>query len=101
MNTLNRTGLTSEGIYRKSGVNSKIAALLDAFRNDARSVWLKEGEHQVDDVSNVLKRFFRDIEEGLFGPQSHNWLSTTGNGALSCAHTHDVYTEITPNLCCV
>ncbi|XP_058269337.1 arf-GAP with Rho-GAP domain, ANK repeat and PH domain-containing protein 1-like isoform X3 [Hemibagrus wyckioides] len=70
-------GLTSEGIYRKSGVNSKIAALLDTFRNDARSVWLKEGEHQVDDVSNVLKRFFRDIEEGLFGPQSHNWLSTT------------------------
>ncbi|XP_060744888.1 arf-GAP with Rho-GAP domain, ANK repeat and PH domain-containing protein 1-like isoform X2 [Tachysurus vachellii] len=70
-------GLTSEGIYRKSGVNSKIAALLDTFRNDARSVWLKEGEHQVDDVSNVLKRFFRDIAEGLFGPQSHNWFSTT------------------------
>ncbi|KAM9468785.1 arf-GAP with Rho-GAP domain, ANK repeat and PH domain-containing protein 1 [Clarias gariepinus] len=70
-------GLTSEGIYRKSGVNSRIAALLDSFRNDARSVWLKEGEHQVDDVSNVLKRFFRDIREGLFGPQSHNWLSTT------------------------
>lgn len=60
-------------------MNSKIASLLDTFRNDARSVWLKEGEHQVDDVSNVLKRFFRDIEEGLFGPQSHNWLSTTGN----------------------
>ncbi|XP_066522588.1 arf-GAP with Rho-GAP domain, ANK repeat and PH domain-containing protein 1 isoform X2 [Hoplias malabaricus] len=70
-------GLTSEGIYRKSGVNSKIAALLDAFRRDARSVWLKEGEQQVDDVSNVLKRFFRDIEEGLFGQQSHSWLSTT------------------------
>ncbi|XP_072546975.1 arf-GAP with Rho-GAP domain, ANK repeat and PH domain-containing protein 1 isoform X2 [Salminus brasiliensis] len=70
-------GLTSEGIYRKSGVNSKIAALLEAFRRDARSVWLKEGEQQVDDVSNVLKRFFRDIEEGLFGQQAHNWLSTT------------------------
>ncbi|XP_046719255.1 arf-GAP with Rho-GAP domain, ANK repeat and PH domain-containing protein 1-like [Silurus meridionalis] len=70
-------GLTSEGIYRKSGVNSRISSLLDAFRNDARSVWLKEGEHQVDDVSNVLKRFFRDIEEGLFSLQSPNWLSTT------------------------
>ncbi|KAF7699680.1 hypothetical protein HF521_002638 [Silurus meridionalis] len=33
----------------------RISSLLDAFRNDARSVWLKEGEHQVDDVSNVLK----------------------------------------------
>ncbi|XP_051520901.1 arf-GAP with Rho-GAP domain, ANK repeat and PH domain-containing protein 1-like isoform X2 [Myxocyprinus asiaticus] len=70
-------GLTSEGIYRKSGVNSKIAALLQEFRRDARCVWLKEGEHQVDDVSNVLKRFFRDIQEGLFGQQAHNWLSTT------------------------
>lgn len=70
-------GLTSEGIYRKSGVNSKIAALLEEFRRNARCVWLKEGEHQVDDVSNVLKRFFRDIEEGLFGPQSHHWLTTT------------------------
>lgn len=73
------TGLTSEGIYRKSGVNSKIAALLEEFRRDARCVWLKEGEHQVDDVSNVLKRFFRDIEEGLFGLEAHSWLSTTGD----------------------
>uniref|UniRef100_A0AAR2KAD8 ArfGAP with RhoGAP domain, ankyrin repeat and PH domain 1 n=1 Tax=Pygocentrus nattereri TaxID=42514 RepID=A0AAR2KAD8_PYGNA len=70
-------GLTSEGIYRKSGVNSKIAALLEAFRRDARSVWLKEGEQQVDDVSNVLKRFFRDIEEGLFSQQAHNWLTVS------------------------
>ncbi|KTG33345.1 hypothetical protein cypCar_00010653 [Cyprinus carpio] len=35
-------GLTSEGIYRKSGVNSKIAALLEEFRRNARCVWLKE-----------------------------------------------------------
>ncbi|XP_035389930.1 arf-GAP with Rho-GAP domain, ANK repeat and PH domain-containing protein 1 isoform X1 [Electrophorus electricus] len=70
-------GLTSEGIYRKSGVNSKIAALLEAFRRDARSVWLKEGEQQVDDVTNVLKRFFRDIEEGLFSQEAPSWLSTT------------------------
>uniref|UniRef100_A0A8C1X5H3 ArfGAP with RhoGAP domain, ankyrin repeat and PH domain 1 n=1 Tax=Cyprinus carpio TaxID=7962 RepID=A0A8C1X5H3_CYPCA len=70
-------GLTSEGIYRKSGVNSKIAALLEEFRRNARCVWLKEGEHQVDDVSNVLKRFFRDIEEGLFGLDAHSWLSAT------------------------
>ncbi|XP_062872364.1 arf-GAP with Rho-GAP domain, ANK repeat and PH domain-containing protein 1-like [Trichomycterus rosablanca] len=72
-------GLTAEGIYRKSGVNSKITALLEAFRSDARSVKLKKGEHQVDDVSNVLKRFFRSIEEGLFGPQAHEWLSTTAD----------------------
>ncbi|XP_067307581.1 arf-GAP with Rho-GAP domain, ANK repeat and PH domain-containing protein 1 isoform X1 [Pseudorasbora parva] len=70
-------GLTSEGIYRKSGVNSRIAALLEELRRDARCVWLKEAEHQVDDVSNVLKRFFRDIQDGLFGPEAQSWLSNT------------------------
>ncbi|XP_023648298.1 arf-GAP with Rho-GAP domain, ANK repeat and PH domain-containing protein 1 isoform X4 [Paramormyrops kingsleyae] len=76
---ITQCGLTSEGIYRKSGVNSKIAALLESFRRDARSVRLKEGEHQVDDVSNVLKRFFRDVEGGIFTSEaSQDWLSTTG-----------------------
>ncbi|XP_058887003.1 arf-GAP with Rho-GAP domain, ANK repeat and PH domain-containing protein 1-like isoform X1 [Acipenser ruthenus] len=74
---ITQCGLTSEGIYRKSGVNSKIAALLESFRRDARNVRLKEGDHQVDDVSNVLKRFFRDTEEGMFTSQAANdWLST-------------------------
>lgn len=72
-------GLTSEGIYRKSGVNSRVAALCDRFRQDARSLRLKEGEHQVDDVSNTLKRFFRDLEEGLFTTENgSNWLGATG-----------------------
>lgn len=72
-------GLTSEGIYRKSGVNSRVAALCDRFRQDARSLRLKEGEHQVDDVSNTLKRFFRDLEEGLFTSEdSRSWLSNAG-----------------------
>ncbi|TRY85124.1 hypothetical protein DNTS_006329 [Danionella cerebrum] len=55
-----------------------IATLQESFRCDARSMWLKEAEHQVDDVSNVLKRFFRDIEEGLFGSEAHAWLAATG-----------------------
>ncbi|KAI1893963.1 hypothetical protein AGOR_G00129070 [Albula goreensis] len=81
---ITQCGLTSEGIYRKSGVNSKIAALLDTFRRDARSVRLREGEHQVDDVSNVLKRFFRDVEEGIFTCQATpHWLSTTAIGEES------------------
>ncbi|XP_051782489.1 arf-GAP with Rho-GAP domain, ANK repeat and PH domain-containing protein 1 isoform X2 [Erpetoichthys calabaricus] len=76
---ITQSGLTSEGIYRKSGVNSKITALLDNFRRDARNVRLKEGDHQVDDVSNVLKRFFRDVEEGIFtSDASPLWLSTPG-----------------------
>lgn len=72
-------GLTSEGIYRKSGVNSRVAALCERFRCDARSLCLRDGEHQVDDVSNTLKRFFRELEEGLFTSEDASaWLSTAG-----------------------
>ncbi|KAM3615695.1 uncharacterized protein V6R79_006329 [Siganus canaliculatus] len=71
-------GMESEGIYRKSGVNSRVANLCDQFRRDARSVRLREGQHQVDDVTNTLKRFFRELEEGLFTSQdARNWLSAT------------------------
>ncbi|XP_044058847.1 arf-GAP with Rho-GAP domain, ANK repeat and PH domain-containing protein 1-like isoform X5 [Siniperca chuatsi] len=74
---ITQCGLTSEGIYRKSGVNSRVAALCERFRCDARSLRLREGEHQVDDVSNTLKRFFRELEEGLFTSEDGStWLST-------------------------
>ncbi|XP_049582676.1 arf-GAP with Rho-GAP domain, ANK repeat and PH domain-containing protein 1 isoform X3 [Syngnathus scovelli] len=74
---ITQCGLTSEGIYRKSGVNSRVAALCERFRRDARSLRLKEGEHQVDDVSNTLKRFFRELEEGLFTSEDGGtWLTT-------------------------
>ncbi|XP_040901612.1 arf-GAP with Rho-GAP domain, ANK repeat and PH domain-containing protein 1-like isoform X2 [Toxotes jaculatrix] len=73
---ITQCGLTSEGIYRKSGVNSRVAGLCERFRQDARSVRLREGEHQVDDVSNTLKRFFRELEEGLFTLEdARAWLS--------------------------
>ncbi|KAM9358599.1 arf-GAP with Rho-GAP domain, ANK repeat and PH domain-containing protein 1 [Symphorus nematophorus] len=74
---ITQCGLTSEGIYRKSGVNSRVAALCERFRHDARSLRLREGEHQVDDVSNTLKRFFRELKEGLFTSEdASTWLST-------------------------
>ena len=86
-------GLTSEGIYRKSGVNSRVAALLERFRRDARSVHLREGEHQVDDVSNTLKRFFRELEEGLFTSEdSRTWLSAAGNIHNTIIHQYNPLT---------
>ncbi|KAJ6664792.1 hypothetical protein lerEdw1_005764 [Lerista edwardsae] len=93
---ITQCGLTSEGIYRKSGQNSKTTGLLEAFRKDARTVRLKEGEHQVDDVANTLKRFFRDIGDGLFTKEgSFDWLKASAledseekigqyRGLLSC-----------------
>nr|XP_033803816.1 arf-GAP with Rho-GAP domain, ANK repeat and PH domain-containing protein 1 isoform X2 [Geotrypetes seraphini] len=74
---ITQCGLTSEGIYRKSGQNSKTTNLLEALRKDARSIRLKEGEHQVDDVANTLKRFFRDIGEGIFTELYPDWLNAT------------------------
>ncbi|XP_067395186.1 arf-GAP with Rho-GAP domain, ANK repeat and PH domain-containing protein 1 isoform X2 [Emydura macquarii macquarii] len=72
---ITQCGLTSDGIYRKSGQNSKITSLLEMLRKDARRVRLKEGEHQVDDVSNTLKRFFRDLGDGLFTKECcQDWL---------------------------
>ncbi|NXR58260.1 ARAP1 protein, partial [Rhadina sibilatrix] len=71
-------GLTSEGIYRKSGQNSKTTSLLEMLQRDARRIRLKEGEHQVDDVANTLKRFFRDLGDGLFTQQwAPDWLWAT------------------------
>ncbi|NXL77679.1 ARAP1 protein, partial [Leptocoma aspasia] len=66
------------GIYRKSGQNSKTTSLLEVLQRDARCVRLKEGEHQVDDVANTLKRFFRDLGDGLFTRQwAPDWLWAT------------------------
>ncbi|XP_051881641.1 arf-GAP with Rho-GAP domain, ANK repeat and PH domain-containing protein 1-like isoform X2 [Pristis pectinata] len=72
-------GLTSEGIYRKSGQKSKTTSLLEMFLKNARSVRLREGEHQVDDVSNTLKRFFREsIGESIFTDNAYqDWLHTS------------------------
>uniref|UniRef100_A0A8C2ZN69 ArfGAP with RhoGAP domain, ankyrin repeat and PH domain 1 n=1 Tax=Cyclopterus lumpus TaxID=8103 RepID=A0A8C2ZN69_CYCLU len=73
---ITQCGLASEGIYRKSGVNSRVKALCDRFRQDARSLHLREGEHQVDDVTTMLKRFFRELDEGLFTSEdASSWLS--------------------------
>ncbi|XP_075270561.1 arf-GAP with Rho-GAP domain, ANK repeat and PH domain-containing protein 1 isoform X2 [Opisthocomus hoazin] len=75
---ITQCGLKSEGIYRKSGQNSKTTNLLEMLRRDARSVRLKEGEHHVDDVANTLKRFFRDLGDGLFtGRWGQDWLRAT------------------------
>ncbi|TKS81167.1 Arf-GAP with [Collichthys lucidus] len=60
-----------------TGGYKHIYQLCERFRCDARSLCLRDGEHQVDDVSNTLKRFFRELEEGLFTSEDASaWLST-------------------------
>ena len=53
-------GLTAEGIYRISGVKSKVQALKDAY-NQHVPVYLPEYEPNV--VASLLKQYLRDLPE--------------------------------------
>ncbi|XP_059506519.1 arf-GAP with Rho-GAP domain, ANK repeat and PH domain-containing protein 3 isoform X2 [Stegostoma tigrinum] len=64
-------GLRHEGIYRKNGAKSRIKLLMDEFRKDARNVKLRTGEHFIEDVTDVLKRFFREIDDPVFVMELH------------------------------
>nr|XP_012996449.1 arf-GAP with Rho-GAP domain, ANK repeat and PH domain-containing protein 3 isoform X2 [Cavia porcellus] len=56
-------GLQLEGVYRKGGARARSLKLLAEFRRDARSVKLRPGEHFVEDVTDTLKRFFRELDD--------------------------------------
>ncbi|XP_030001767.1 arf-GAP with Rho-GAP domain, ANK repeat and PH domain-containing protein 3 [Sphaeramia orbicularis] len=64
-------GLGHEGIYRKNGAKSRIKLLMDEFRKDARNVKLRIGDHFIEDVTDVLKRFFREIDDPVFMAELH------------------------------
>ncbi|XP_033489358.2 arf-GAP with Rho-GAP domain, ANK repeat and PH domain-containing protein 3 [Epinephelus lanceolatus] len=64
-------GLGHEGIYRKNGAKSRIKLLMEEFRKDARNVKLRIGDHFIEDVTDVLKRFFREIEDPIFMAELH------------------------------
>ncbi|XP_068122674.1 arf-GAP with Rho-GAP domain, ANK repeat and PH domain-containing protein 1 isoform X3 [Hyperolius riggenbachi] len=76
INHISIFGVESEGIYRKSGQKSKITNLLEALKRDARSVAIREDE-PVDNVTDTLKRFFREIGEGIFAEHARQWLHVT------------------------
>ncbi len=58
-------GMLTEGIYRRSGVQSKINRLLQGLRVDAWNVHISSEEYTEHDVANVLKRFLRTLPEPL------------------------------------
>ena len=53
-------GLNCEGIYRISGVKSKVNALRDAY-NRGTQVFLHE--HEPNIIASLLKQFLREIPE--------------------------------------
>ncbi|XP_060740924.1 arf-GAP with Rho-GAP domain, ANK repeat and PH domain-containing protein 3 [Tachysurus vachellii] len=64
-------GLGHEGIYRKNGAKSRIKLLMEEFRKDARNVKLRIGDNFIEDVTDVLKRFFREIDDPIFMADLH------------------------------
>ncbi|XP_074866288.1 arf-GAP with Rho-GAP domain, ANK repeat and PH domain-containing protein 3 isoform X2 [Carettochelys insculpta] len=64
-------GLRHEGLYRKNGAKSRIKVLMEQFRRDARNVKLRSGDHFLEDVTDVLKRFFRELEDPVFTAELH------------------------------
>ncbi|XP_020557431.1 arf-GAP with Rho-GAP domain, ANK repeat and PH domain-containing protein 3 isoform X1 [Oryzias latipes] len=64
-------GLGHEGIYRKNGAKTRIRLLMEEFRKDARNVKLRIGDHFIEDVTDVLKRFFREIDDPIFMAELH------------------------------
>nr|XP_033782702.1 arf-GAP with Rho-GAP domain, ANK repeat and PH domain-containing protein 3 isoform X2 [Geotrypetes seraphini] len=64
-------GLRHEGIYRKNGAKSRIKLLMEEFRKDARNVKLRISDNFIEDVTDVLKRFFRELEDPIFTSELH------------------------------
>jgi hypothetical protein len=77
----------SEGIYRRSGANSSVTRLLALFRKDAWAVQLTLLEYNEYDVSNVLKRFLRDLPEPLLTTELHSQLCEIA-GTFLCLLAH-------------
>ncbi|KAM4677747.1 arf-GAP with Rho-GAP domain, ANK repeat and PH domain-containing protein 3 isoform 2-T2 [Discoglossus pictus] len=77
---LTQYGLCHEGIYRKNGAKSRIKLLMDEFRRDARNVKLRISDNFIEDVTDVLKRFFRELDDPIFTIELHpKWREAADN----------------------
>lgn len=91
------TGLQHEGIYRKNGAKSRIKILMEEFRRDARNVKLRINDNFIEDVTDVLKRFFRELEDPVFTTYLHpQWKEAAGTNLVS-AFTPNHFYILGPN----
>nr|CAB3222708.1 arf-GAP with Rho-GAP domain, ANK repeat and PH domain-containing protein 1 [Phallusia mammillata] len=78
MTYIEQYGLTTRGIYRLSGTHSRTTQLLSEFKQNARETQMHEGEINVHDVANALKRWFKSLPGSLLTDHLHDqWLETT------------------------
>uniref|UniRef100_A0A8B9G285 Arf-GAP with Rho-GAP domain, ANK repeat and PH domain-containing protein 3 n=1 Tax=Amazona collaria TaxID=241587 RepID=A0A8B9G285_9PSIT len=89
-------GLRHEGIYRKNGAKSRIKVLMEEFRRDARNVKLRISNNFIEDVTDVLKRFFRELEDPVFTLELHpQWKEAAGTSSY---HRLERYKELIQRL---
>ncbi|XP_053314330.1 arf-GAP with Rho-GAP domain, ANK repeat and PH domain-containing protein 2 [Spea bombifrons] len=69
-------GLGSKSLYLKNGNPLHVKELLGDFKKDARSIKLKVGKHQLEDVTDVLKCFLYEIDDALLTKELYPyWIS--------------------------
>ncbi|XP_058251060.1 arf-GAP with Rho-GAP domain, ANK repeat and PH domain-containing protein 2 isoform X2 [Hemibagrus wyckioides] len=69
-------GLCHQGIYQKNGDPKRVAQLLGEFTRDARNVKLRVQDHQLEDVTDVLKGFLSNCEDALLPKELYPyWIS--------------------------
>ncbi|KAL3880515.1 hypothetical protein ACJMK2_032749 [Sinanodonta woodiana] len=73
---IERRALTTQGIYREARTSSVIQKMLDQFKEDARSVALTD-ETDVHVVANVIKRFFRNLDDPLLTSRLYKHFTQT------------------------
>lgn len=91
-------GSMSEGIYRRSGSNTHVSALLAEFRQDAWRVQISREQYSEHDVSTVLKRFFRDLPEPLLSTELHKHLCNAAGMDCSAEDKVNIYCSLLEKL---
>lgn len=76
-------GLCQEGVYQRPGDPDRVALLLGEFTRDARNVKLRESEHHLEDVTDILKSFLSQSEDALLTKELYPyWVSVLGMSAI-------------------
>lgn len=58
---------------------------MEEFRRDARNVKLRISDNFIEDVTDVLKRFFRELEDPVFTHELHpQWKEAASTSLLPC-----------------
>ena len=56
---------------------------MEEFRKDARNVKLRIGDHFIEDVTDVLKRFFREVDDPIFMADLHPLWQAAASESMS------------------